>query len=102
MDVAPPDENLVAIGATFVSLAIVLPLLIKWWPKAMQRTSTRTSASGGAPRSARPAPTPIAGARRPRVADRAPIARAAAPTARAAVPAARAAAPTASRSRSPR
>jgi hypothetical protein len=47
--VAPPDENLVAFIATVVSFAIVLPLLVKWWPKSLPKPGRKRKPSAAAP-----------------------------------------------------
>jgi hypothetical protein len=39
-----PDENLVAVVATVVSFGIILPLLVKWWPKQLPRTGKKKPA----------------------------------------------------------
>jgi len=55
--VAPPDENLVAIVATVVSFAIILPLLVKWWPRSRPRPSgARRALRQGEPNVTRKAP----------------------------------------------
>jgi hypothetical protein len=37
--VTPPDETLVATIATIVTFAIVMPLIVKWWPRPKAKNS---------------------------------------------------------------
>ncbi|TAK22103.1 MAG: hypothetical protein EPO26_12520 [Chloroflexota bacterium] len=63
----PPDETLVAVIATIVSAAIVMPLLIRWWPTTLgkKRAGRKRTAD------ARPAPaTSGPRQRRPAASDR--------------------------------
>src|SRR5438477_11106512 len=54
---APPDENLVALVATIVAFAVIVPLLIKWWPRN-DPGPARRSGPGAATGAARPADRP--------------------------------------------
>jgi hypothetical protein len=66
--VAPPDETLVATIATIVTFAIVMPLIVKWWPRPKppkksqdeRAAPTSRSAPRKSPTSRAPASTTVA------------------------------------------